>query len=246
MHRLQRSAFSPSARQCLAPAPSRCHPAMIARRSFRPGSRSGPSEGRRRDANRLRPVRRETRARTDVRRLAAGGDWIRTIGIRKISYRFETDFCHLRDGSGSRRGFVSFATGNRWFESSPLQRGIRCELDLGEGGSADEIAAAIPIPARLWFDHSEGGQSSRGERTCPPASKAPRRMVLLTLRAARHRRNERQGGVASVRAASSSMRRWSVRIAAAFRVNGRSFPARMKRLKGRRRTARSSILGHRD
>ena len=54
--------------------------------------------------------------------------------------------------------------------------------------------------------------------------------MLLTLRAARHRRNERQGGVASVRAASSSMRRWSVRIAAAFRVNGRSFSARRPRL----------------
>ena len=28
-----------------------------------------------------------------VRRLCAGGKWIRTIGTRKISYRFETDFC---------------------------------------------------------------------------------------------------------------------------------------------------------
>ena len=29
----------------------------------------------------------------------------------KISYRFETDFCRLRDGSGSRTGFISFARG---------------------------------------------------------------------------------------------------------------------------------------
>jgi hypothetical protein len=33
---------------------------------------------------------------------------------------------------------------NRWFESVPLQRGVRFELDLGEGGFADEIAAAPP------------------------------------------------------------------------------------------------------
>ena len=32
----------------------------------------------------------------------------------------------------------------RWFESGSLQRGVRCELDLGEGGFADEIAAAPP------------------------------------------------------------------------------------------------------
>jgi len=31
------------------------------------------------------------------------------------------------------------------------------------------------IPADPWFGHSEGGQSSTGERTCPPASKAPMR-----------------------------------------------------------------------
>src|SRR6516164_1082866 len=48
-------------------------------------------------------------------RLSAGGRWLRTIGIRKINYRFETDFCHLRDGfgSGSRTGFIFFATGNQ-------------------------------------------------------------------------------------------------------------------------------------
>ena len=31
---------------------------------------------------------------------------------------------------------------DRWFESGSLQRGVRFELDLGEGGFADEIAAA--------------------------------------------------------------------------------------------------------
>ena len=42
------------------------------------------------------------------------GDGFEPIGIRKINYRFETDFCHLRDGfaSGSRTGFIFFATGN--------------------------------------------------------------------------------------------------------------------------------------
>src|SRR6516164_8128404 len=39
--------------------------------------------------------------------LFAGGSRIRTIGMRKISSRFERDFCRLRDGSGSREGFVS-------------------------------------------------------------------------------------------------------------------------------------------
>jgi hypothetical protein len=34
--------------------------------------------------------------------LAAGGEWIRTIGTRKISYRFETDFCRPGDGSDSQ------------------------------------------------------------------------------------------------------------------------------------------------
>ena len=41
---------------------------------------------------------------------------------RKISHRFETDFCHLHDGSHSRKGFTSFATGDRQFESTSLQR----------------------------------------------------------------------------------------------------------------------------
>jgi len=36
------------------------------------------------------------------------------------------------------------ASRNRRFDPVPLQRGIRCELDLGEGGFADEIAAASP------------------------------------------------------------------------------------------------------
>jgi hypothetical protein len=36
-------------------------------------------------------------------RLSAGGKWIRTLSTRKISYRFETDFCRLRDAQGSRR-----------------------------------------------------------------------------------------------------------------------------------------------
>jgi len=34
-----------------------------------------------------------------------------------MSYRFETDFCRLSDGSGFRTGFISFATGNLWHES---------------------------------------------------------------------------------------------------------------------------------
>ena len=38
----------------------------------------------------------------------------------------------LVEGSGSRRGFVSFATRNRWFESSPLQRRVRSEPDFGD------------------------------------------------------------------------------------------------------------------
>ena len=70
---------------------------------------------------RRRPSIAATREGPKVCRLPAGGGWIRTIGTRKISYRFETDFCRLGDGSGSRTGFISFATGNRWFESSPLQ-----------------------------------------------------------------------------------------------------------------------------
>jgi hypothetical protein len=36
-------------------------------------------------------------------------------------------------------------------------------------------ARRFPIPADPWFGHSEGGQSSRGERMCPPVSKAPMR-----------------------------------------------------------------------
>ena len=40
-----------------------------------------------------------------VRRLSGGGRWIRTIGTRKISYRFEADFCRLHDASRSRKGF---------------------------------------------------------------------------------------------------------------------------------------------
>jgi hypothetical protein len=46
-----------------------------------------------------------------LRRLVAGGKWIRTIGTRKISYRFETDFVTSmtvpvpeRDSPLSRRG----------------------------------------------------------------------------------------------------------------------------------------------
>jgi hypothetical protein len=45
----------------------------------------------------------------------------------KISHRFETDFCRLHDGSRSRKGFTSFATGDRQFESTSLQRGVRRE-----------------------------------------------------------------------------------------------------------------------
>ena len=41
---------------------------------------------------------------------------------------------------------------DRWFESGSLQRRIRCELDLGEGGFAGEIAAAPPCSRsrRFW------------------------------------------------------------------------------------------------
>jgi hypothetical protein len=39
---------------------------------------------------------------------------------------------------------------NRKFESISLQRGVRCELDLGEGGFADEIAAAPPGGFTCW------------------------------------------------------------------------------------------------
>ena len=46
-------------------------------------------------------------------RLFAGGKWIRTISTRKRSYRFETDFCRLHNGSRSRNGFTSFATEDR-------------------------------------------------------------------------------------------------------------------------------------
>ena len=36
-----------------------------------------------------------------------------SISTRKINYRFETDFYRLRDGSGSRAGFIPLAMGNR-------------------------------------------------------------------------------------------------------------------------------------
>src|SRR5215510_15127792 len=35
------------------------------------------------------------------------------FSTRKISCRLEMNFCRVRDGSGSRTGFISFATGNR-------------------------------------------------------------------------------------------------------------------------------------
>ena len=43
---------------------------------------------------------------------------------------------------------------DRWFESISLQRGVRCELDLGEGGFADEIAAA-PLGVLLKIEWAE-------------------------------------------------------------------------------------------
>jgi hypothetical protein len=67
------------------------------------------------------------------KRLSAGGKWIRTIGTRKISYRFEADFCRLHDASRSRKGFTSFATGDRQFESISLQRRVHCEPDRATG-----------------------------------------------------------------------------------------------------------------
>src|SRR6516162_6266590 len=45
---------------------------------------------------------------------------------------------------------------------------------MGEGLER-KTRRRFPIPADPWFGYSEGGQSSRGERTCPPASKAPMR-----------------------------------------------------------------------
>jgi hypothetical protein len=42
--------------------------------------------------------------------LSDGGKWIRTIGTRKISHLFETDFCRLHDGPCSRKGFTSLAS----------------------------------------------------------------------------------------------------------------------------------------
>jgi hypothetical protein len=53
---------------------------------------------------------------------------------RKISHRFETDFCrlHLHDGSRSRKGFTSFATGDRQFEFTSLQRGVSCEPEFSQ------------------------------------------------------------------------------------------------------------------
>jgi hypothetical protein len=45
--------------------------------------------------------------------LFAGGKWIRTISTRKRSYRFETGFCRVHNGSRSRNGPTSFVTADR-------------------------------------------------------------------------------------------------------------------------------------
>ena len=55
---------------------------------------------------------------------------------------------------GTQPGQLVLASGptrNRKFESRSLQRGVRCELDLGEGGFADEIAA-VPLGLYLLGD----------------------------------------------------------------------------------------------
>ena len=52
------------------------------------------------DSNHRFPVVKETNPLREPepsrRRLSAGGEWIRTIGTRKRSYRFETDFCRCK------------------------------------------------------------------------------------------------------------------------------------------------------
>ena len=43
---------------------------------------------------------------------------------------------------------------DRWFESGSLQWRVRCELDLGEGGFAGEIAAAPPCSRSRRFSRT--------------------------------------------------------------------------------------------
>ena len=72
---------------------------------------------------------------------------------RKISHRFETDFCRLHDGSRSRKGFTSFATGDRQFEFTSLQRRVSCEPDfLGSDFRKGQVARPflICIPRVDW------------------------------------------------------------------------------------------------
>ena len=55
------------------------------------------------------------------------------------------------------------------FESSPLQRRVRCELDLGEGGFTAEIAAAPPCSHEDW---------ARRNPPARPRRRASRRAAL--------------------------------------------------------------------
>jgi hypothetical protein len=100
---------------------------------------------------------------------------IRPLGPRSGTALFETarpTFQPLafREESGF------FPRRDRRFESLFLQRGVRCELDLGEGGFADEIAAAPPWglylledtsgpledwPPSLWPNHRPAGIGNR-------------------------------------------------------------------------------------
>jgi len=76
-------------------------------------------------------------ARPSCRPGCVRGDW---AGHRSAPDRF------LGFGSATNlTGKIEPALArNRRFESSSLPRGVHCELDLGEGGFADEIAAAPP------------------------------------------------------------------------------------------------------
>src|SRR6516164_10634396 len=102
-----------------------------------------------------------------VRRLSAGGKWIRTISTRKRSYRFETDFCRLHNGSRPRNGFtLSFATGDRQIH----------EAAAGFGSGERRTEAAVG--GRDARQHRvEGPARKNGDARCPfpPAIAHPRR-----------------------------------------------------------------------
>src|SRR6516162_1169274 len=75
----------------------------------------------------------------------------------EINHRFETDFCRFHDGSVSERaakGFTSFATGDRHFESGSLQRRVSNEqfLTLGVVWPVDtfEVVEVTQLHTGLW------------------------------------------------------------------------------------------------